>query len=264
VGGEDYALLAIFKHDSWAATALYGNGERRITCKFNRVQPILLLPMGWLGRMLARREAWFLDVLKDLELVPDALGPVIVDGQVARNAVARAYVEGEPFRDRTGIAPDFIRQLEGLLGEMHRRGIAYVDLHKRENVIVDRQGRPNLIDFQVSLAVLGRFPFNTRPFRWLVGQMQEADLYHVRKHHVRLFKDEFTPDERKSYAQPPGLIGAHRRIAGPLRHFRRKLLTKLRIRDASGAAGSEHEPEVAFRRQKAAPGATDPADNGMR
>jgi hypothetical protein len=260
VAGEDYVQLAVFKHDSWAATALYGNGERRITCKFNRMQPVFLLPMGWLGRLLARREAWFLDALKELELVPDGLGPVVVDGQVARHAVARIYVEGEPFRDRTGLAPDFIRQLENLLGEVHRRGIAYVDLHKRENVIVDRQGRPNLIDFQVSLATGDRFPFNTRAFGWLVRQLQETDLYHVRKHHVRLYKEEFTPEERESYARPPGIIGAHRRVAVPLRRFRRMLLTKLRVRDRSGMAGSEHEPEVAFRTPDPAPGTASPAD----
>ncbi len=261
VAGEAYALLSVFKHDSWAATALYGSGERRITCKFNRLQPVFVLPMGWLGRLLARREAWFLDRLKDVALVPDGLGPVVVEGRVARNAVARVFVEGEPFRGRAGIAPDFIAELETLLGEVHRRGIAYVDLHKRENVIVDRQGRPNLIDFQVSLATGDRFPFDTRAFGWLVRQLQETDLYHVRKHHVRLFPEAFTPEERERHARPPGIIGAHRKVAVPLRRFRRMLLTKLRVRDGSGMAGSEHEPEVAFRTPPdAASGASAPRD----
>lgn len=248
VGGEYFERVSVFKHDSWAATALYSSGERRIICKFNRVEPILALPMRWIGRALARREAGFLERLSDVPLVPDGLGPVSVDGRVADNAVAHIFVDGAPFRDRSGIAPDFILQLERLVKDVHRCGIAYVDLHKRENVIVDTDGRPNLIDFQVSLAIGDRFPWNSRLFRRFVAMMQETDLYHVRKHHLWLFPEEFSAEERRTYASPPGIIGAHRRIAVPLRQLRRLLLTRLGIRDKSGKAGSEHQPEVAFRK----------------
>lgn len=256
VGGVAYERLTTFKHDSWAATALYGAGERRITCKFNRVQPVFVIPMRWLGRALARREAGFLDRLADVALVPEQLGPVAVDGRVADNAVARVFVDGRPFRDREGIAPDFIAQLERLLGEVHARGIAYVDLHKRENVIVDREGRPNLIDFQVSLGIGDRWPWNGGLFRRFVALLQETDTYHVRKHHVRLYPEDFTPEARETYAQPPGIIGAHRRFAKPFRRWRRALLARLRVRDRSGMAHSEHEPEVAFRRDDAGEGKT--------
>jgi hypothetical protein len=249
VGGEDFEQVSVYKHDSWAATALYSSGERRIVCKFNRVQPILTLPMRWVGRRLARREAEFLERLSDVPLVPDGLGPVSVDGRVAENAVAHTFVDGAPFRDRNGIAPDFIRQLERLVKDVHRRGIAYVDLHKRENVIVDTDGRPNLVDFQVSLAIGDRFPWNSRLFRRFVAMMQETDLYHIRKHHLCLFPEEFSAEERRTYASPPGIIGAHRRIAVPLRQLRRLLLTRLGVRDKSGMAESEHEPEVAFRKE---------------
>src|SRR5687768_11315152 len=62
----------IYKHDSWAATALYcGPGGRRIICKFNRQEAILGLPMNWLGRRLARRESRFLALMADHPLVPD-------------------------------------------------------------------------------------------------------------------------------------------------------------------------------------------------
>lgn len=250
VDGVDYTRVTVFKHDSWAATALYAADEGLITAKFNRIQPIFVVPMRWLGRALARREAGFLARLADVPLVPDVLGPVEVDGRIAENAVARVYVAGRPFKDRDGIAPDFISQLEGLLAEVHARGIAYVDLHKRENVIVDGEGRPNLIDFQVSLGTGERWPWNGRLFRRFVALLQETDSYHVRKHHVRLYPEEFTPEQRETYAQPPGIIGAHRRVAKPIRRWRRALLARLRVRDRSGMAHSEHEPEVAFRREQ--------------
>lgn len=258
VAGSVYERIEVFKHDSWAATALYEAGAKRITCKFNRVQPVLGLPMRWLGRALARREARFLDMLADVPLVPKCLGPVTFGGHIADNVVARVFIDGAPFSGREGIAPDFFPQLEGLLAKVHARGIAYVDLHKRENVIVDPQGRPNLIDFQVSLAIGNRFPFDRGPYRRLVTLMQETDLYHVRKHHLRLFGENFSPEEHLTYARPPGIIGAHRRIAVPLRRLRRWLLTRLRVRDGSGMARSEHEPEVAFRTSETMRGAVAP------
>ena len=38
---------------------------------------------------------------------------------------------------------EFLPTLRGLLNKLHRRGIAYVDLHKRENIIVGDDGRPS-------------------------------------------------------------------------------------------------------------------------
>lgn len=253
VAGRTYEQVTVFKHDSWAATALFGSGDARIICKFNRIQPIFIVPMRWLGRALARREARFLAVLADLELVPDDPGTVFVDGAPAPHAVARVFVDGETFRGRHQIEEAFIHELGALMETIHARGVAYVDLHKRENVIVGPGGRPYLIDFQVSLSTGERFPWNTKFFGRFVRLLQEIDLYHVRKHHVRLFPERFTPEERESHAQPPAAIGAHRRFAKPLRRWRRALLTRLRIRDASGQASSESEPEVAFRASDTTP-----------
>ena len=56
VEGRVYRRLEILKHDSWAATAVYAGAGGRIVCKFNRQQPILGIPVAWLGRFLARRE----------------------------------------------------------------------------------------------------------------------------------------------------------------------------------------------------------------
>lgn len=45
VDGVDYTRVTVFKHDSWAATALYAADEGLITAKFNRIQPIFVVPM---------------------------------------------------------------------------------------------------------------------------------------------------------------------------------------------------------------------------
>ena len=147
--GRPFALIEDLKHDSWAATGLYGGANGKVICKFNREQNILGVPMRWLGRMLARRESEFLHRTDDVPNLPRGRGPVTTDGTVRLSSVARVYVEGHPLADGEHVNDDFFPQLRMTLDEIHRRGLAHVDLHKRENIIVADDGRPCLIDFQI-------------------------------------------------------------------------------------------------------------------
>jgi hypothetical protein len=248
VGGETYALDAKLKHDSWAATAIYvGSGGRRIICKFNRTQNAFGIPLRWIGRWLARREAGFLRRLADLENVPNELGPVSVGGVVLRNACARSFIEGEPFSYSRPVDAEFFRLFRQTLDRMHAAGMAYVDLHKCENVIVDVEGRPHFVDFQVCYGLSNGWPGNGPIARYFLRKLQEMDDYHYRKHVLRALPGMLTEAERQEYATLPPMIRAHRRIAVPLRTARRRLLTAIGVRGRSGKAQTELEPEVAFR-----------------
>ena len=250
IEGRVYRRDNILKHDSWAATAIYQNdaGER-IICKFNRVQSVAGIPLAWIGRRLARREAGFLRRLAAIELVPKGLDGVIVGGRRLPNAIARRYVEGEPFRTKEQVSPQFFAELRDLLAKLHATGMAYVDLHKRENIIVDRGGHPHLIDFQVCVGLSPSWPGNSRLARYFVAKMQEIDVYHFKKHVVRTLPQMLSAQERADYEKLPALIRAHRKIAVPLRTLRRKLLVLLKVRDAEGRATSEFEPEDAYRKK---------------
>src|SRR5688572_6762548 len=88
IGGTACALRDVFKHDSWAATALYAAQDgRRFICKFNRQEALFGLPLGWLGRLLARREGAFLAALGDLPNVPAPAGAVTCQGRPLAYAV---------------------------------------------------------------------------------------------------------------------------------------------------------------------------------
>ena len=248
VGGIEYHLRDIYKHDSWAATALYNDASGRgITCKFNREAPIFGIPMRWLGHRLAARESRFLRQLADLDLVPDDCGPVSCEGRRRRNAVARRHVKGEVFRTAEQVDAAFFEELQGLLAAVHGHGVAYVDLHKRENIIIDEAGRPHLIDFQVSFGLTRRWPGNGRLARALLARLQEMDDYHFRKHFVRCLGATAARAAGLEKVEPPALIRWHRRLSVPLRQLRRRLLAALRIRGESGMAHTEAEPEAAFR-----------------
>lgn len=250
VGGRPYDRVLIYKHDSWAATALYeGADGTRIVCKFNRQQPLLVVPMKWLGRWLGQREARFLRQLADLDAVPDDLGEVVVDGRVADHAVARAFVEGAPLFKGQRVDDEFFARLSAAIGTLHERGIVYNDLHKKENVIVGTDGRPYLVDFQVSLGFgEGRFG-RSGLGRWMRSELAAFDRYHVGKHVAHCRPDTLTADELEQSRMPPKLLQLHRKVARPLRRARRRLLVALGVRSGAGQAASEAEPEDAVQRE---------------
>ena len=235
VDGKTYYLERIVKHDSWAATAFYAAGDRRIVCKFNRQQRIGLLPMRWLGRWLGRREAHALEVLAGLPGIPTVLGGVRHSGKPLRHAVAHDHIPGRPLRRIDHIAPSAFADLEELLAQVHRRGMAYVDLHKRENILVGEDGRLYLLDFQICFHMRAWWPANSLPVRLILGVLQRSDRYHLGKHYAHCFPDR----SAQHIPYMPWWIRWHRRVARPLRSFRRWLLVKLGVRAGRGRVDTE-------------------------
>jgi len=244
VAGACFELVDIFKHDSWAATALYALGQRRIVCKFNRRQSIFGLPMVWLGRWLARREGRFLRRLANTGRVPIPCGAVFDGDKRLSTVLARQYILGDPLGEDTPVGDEFFAELSRLLECLHERGMAYVDLHKRENVLVGDDGHPHLIDFQVAYAP----PVWAGPLgRMLLNQLQQMDRFHVRKLQWRFRPDQVPGGLESLDALRPALVRWHRRLAPPLRSLRRWLLVQLGVRKAGGRAETEVFPEAAFR-----------------
>lgn len=234
--------VTVFKHDSWAATALYSGEGHRVVCKFNRCEPIFGIPMTWLGRALARREARMLQLLADEPRVPDGCGSVRVNGRKSPTAVAHQYVPGRPLSRHDRMDAGFFDELDRVIRKIHSRRVAYVDLHKRENILVGDDGRPWLIDFQISL----RLPWR-RPAGWLLRMLQESDRYHFAKHRSR--HTWCVPDAEGPGAtlRRPWWIQVHRKLTVPLRTLRRRLLVATGVRAGAGKAHTEAVPEFGLR-----------------
>jgi serine/threonine protein kinase len=60
---------------------------------------------------------------------------------------------------------------------LHARGVCHNDLHKEQNVLVDPEGRPKLVDFQLASC-------HARRGRLFASRARE-DLRHVEKHRRR-------------------------------------------------------------------------------
>ncbi len=245
-GGARFDLVEVFKHDSWAATALYKNPRGKIVVKFNRRQPLLFVPMGWLGRWLARREARAMELLRGVECVPADAGEVRVAGRRVASAVAHVFVEGHPLHIDERTKDDFFSRLDGTVKAMHRLDMAYVDGNKRENIIVTDAGSPLLVDFQIHFRApraLAWLP----PVRWLLHELQAGDLYHLQKH-VRWHRPDLVPPDAPNLEElRPRGARLWRGFYTPLMAVRRRLLVWLRIRSSSGLAVDELDPEKAAR-----------------
>lgn len=247
IAGAAYRRVRVFKHDSWAATALYEGAAGLVICKFQRQQAIGLLPMKWFGRRLARHESALYQRLAGLPGIPQLLGEVTVQGQRLRNVVAHTFIVGHPLGKDEKVNDAFFPTLEKLLAELHRRQVAYVDLHKRENIIVGEDGQPYLIDFQIGFALPHWWPGNSWPLRLLLRVLQGSDTYHLRKHYARCRPDQCGYDLSTVAAKRPWWIRLHRLVGVPFRTLRRNLLILLGIRSRSGHAHSEHFTEEALR-----------------
>ncbi|GEM_PF-1476523 len=249
-----YQLLEIYKHDSWAATAIYVSGKDKIVCKFNRQQAILGIPMHWLGRRLAERENRFLQMFADLPNIPAFCGEVKVNGDVLPHVSAHVYVEGVTLRRYPQkVSDDFFPELQKVLKIVHEQKISYMDLNKRENIIVTNEGFPCLIDFQICFHLPHRWPGNSGPMRYLLKLLQKSDEFHLMKHFTRLRPDLFTPEELQSAQKRPWFLNVYRCVQIPLRTLRRKLLTILGFRSGSGKVTSEAFVEQGIREEGSEP-----------
>jgi len=243
IGGVPHHLRELFKHDSWAATALYEDpqGVLRVV-KLHRQAPVLGVPLDWVGRRTARNERSLLERLAGLPGIPALAGPVRALGPVLRHAVAREYVAGHPLGNREAVPDTFFHDLNRLLQGMHQRRTVYVDLHKRENIIVSERGEPYLIDFQISLTWLAWLPSGP-----LFRILERSDEYHMMKHWARCRPDQCGTDGLQLQKRIPWWIRAHRLVARPFRELRRRLLVRLGVRSGKGRVETEVFAEHALR-----------------
>ncbi|MBL7141365.1 MAG: hypothetical protein ISS74_10710 [Planctomycetes bacterium] len=220
LAGRTYRLEKTLKQDFFAATGRYvGPVGERVVLKHYHMEPWMGCPLEWAGRLMADREVRHYRLLQDTGGVPRLLG------RVGRSAFVHAWVEGEDLLDRREPPPDdFFDRLEALVAAMHRRDMAYIDMNKPDNVLVAEDGRPVLIDFQISWAPRLKGGALGGARRRLLALFQQADRYHVRKLKRQYRPDLMTPEERAASKEPPWFLRLHRIVGAPLRDLRRKLL----------------------------------------
>lgn len=224
VAGSPYRHLRTFKHDFFAATGLYQGEQQRIVVKIGRAAPVFGIPLRWLGRVLTQHEIRLYLLAQGMPGVPK------FTGTWGTNGFAHEYVEGRPLAKGDVPTDGFFHQLAAILEALHGRRIAYVDLEKRENVLLGEDGRPYLIDFQISWHLPVNRGGDTFFFRSIRDVLQASDRYHLYKHWRRLRPDQLDRAVADRFGRPPFWIRWHRWVFRPLTLLRRQILVWLGAR----------------------------------
>jgi predicted Ser/Thr protein kinase len=110
------------------------------------------------------------------------------------------YVEGPNVRDaKLRDAPAFYQRALSVIEAVHDRGVAHVDLKRRDNILVAPGEEPVLLDF--GLAVLrepGFHPLN----HWLFGLACRLDVNAWIKHKYRYREDEIASGADAAHYRP--------------------------------------------------------------
>lgn len=148
--------------------------------------------LGPIARLLLAREARALTRLGTEEPLPGVAGLLSQDGG---RSLLRSWVPGVPLHRAEVLPENFFELLAELVGGLHARGVAHNDLHKEPNILVQPDGRPGLVDFQ--LASVHRVGSGR------LARRAAEDLRHVEKHALRYAQRD---SARRSRAAERGLV----------------------------------------------------------
>ncbi len=168
------------KSDTFGRILLIRDADRLFVRRDLSAAPWLLRGVAW---WLARREALALRQLDDLARTPRLLH---WDGR----HLDRSYLAGDAMYQRPPRGDlAYFRRARRLLQQLHRRGVAHNDLAKEANWLVQDDGSPAVIDFQLAVRGNPRAP-------WM-RLLAREDLRHLLKHKRMYCPAAITPVERR-------------------------------------------------------------------
>jgi serine/threonine protein kinase len=159
------SLLSVLKQDALGRVLAVHDAAGQ--CAVLRQAGGTLPGAAFVARLLLARERRALQRIDGLPGVPQLLAS-------GRGWLLRSWCDGVPLQCATRLPRDFFAHLEALLQRVHARGVAHNDLHKEPNVLVQPDGRPALLDFQLASV-------HASPSAALRRRARE-DLRHVDKH----------------------------------------------------------------------------------
>lgn len=147
--------------------------------------------MRWFGARQLQRERRALRRLAGLPGIPVDLGEVPPCGLLLESMAGEAITRWRR-RTREEIEP-MVGRLARLVDAIHDRGVAHLDLRKRDNVLVAADGTLSVIDFNASVC----FAPGSLAARLFFPVLQRIDQDAVLKWKALLLPDLLTPEERR-------------------------------------------------------------------
>jgi serine/threonine protein kinase len=149
----------------------------------------------WIARAMLRREREILRRLSAVDGVPH------LAGRIDRNAIALTWVPGRQLDKRIFRARprELMRQMGELTERLHAAGVFHLDLHQRNNFLVDERGRLSIVDFGSAVAP-------NRLTRALFGRfLRRSDEHAGYKFLARFAPEELTDDEARTILEQRAL-----------------------------------------------------------
>jgi len=188
----------LLKRGRLAATERITFRGRPAVRKTLRMRPRVPFVSREIDCWLAGRE------VRQLEKAEGVAGVPRVLARPAENVYVREFIEGTPLPRAPPPPAAFFDELREIAASLHARGVSHNDLHKEANVIVRPDGRPGLLDFQLSLTL----PKGSALHRLLA----RFDLYHVAKNRRHRTGVELTGEEAELFESTRRLRQWHRRL----------------------------------------------------
>lgn len=219
IGGQNCRFEKILKEDFFSVNILYrsGEGQHHVLklSDFRFICGVLLRPFA---ALMSRHEYRIYQRVVGIEGIP-ALG-----SRYGSRGYFHEYVDGETLAEwgRGKPLPDhFFDRLSVIIRQIHVRGIFYADLNKRGNIIVGKDNKPHLIDFQICMHFRRRYGalggWSERLFETLIRE----DIYHLYKLKRHFQPERLTPGESQLAQRSALGQGFNRFLGNPFRRVKR-------------------------------------------
>ena len=168
IKGIDESIIKQWIEDSLHSnTHVLAAGYQGKTLLFDDASPpvVVKAPHGkglvkYIHTLMLRHEHRVYQQLSGFEGAPECYG--LIDNKY----LALEYVKGQPIRQKRPANDErFFKKLFELVEQMHRLGVAHMDLKKKDNLLVGTDDRPYIIDFGTAIITKSGFhPINAYLF----------------------------------------------------------------------------------------------------
>ena len=184
----DFQILEVIKDKSvlTPAVKLILYKDEKAIWKDYSTRP-QLVKKSW-GEILINNEYAILKKLEGITGIPKPIART-------KNGFVVEYIQGTFLHKvKEGTLPyEIIQRLEKLIGEMHKRFVAHLDLAQRKNIIITNDFNPYIIDFANSLHIRPKNLLSRQIFKYLCL----IDYGSLLKFKNRYFPEKMTPEDKK-------------------------------------------------------------------
>ena len=173
----------------------------------------------WIARQLLAREARALAVLEGLDGIPTL---ICHDGSM----LERSYADGVPMQVGKPATVEYFHAAARIVRRMHRLGVVHNDLAKEPNFLLTPDGRPVIVDFQVSCL--------SRKRGLLFRTLAREDIRHLLKHKRTYCADHLTRREESILDSPSALSKIWMHTCKPVYLFITRTILGWRDREGAG------------------------------